>query len=67
MEMWLLLCDFIVVEQLILVDIVLVVYICVVDEGGFDLDEFFNVCGWVVCVESEFGIDVNDGCFDLIG
>lgn len=64
MEMRLLSRDFIVAEQLSLADIALVAYTRVADEGGFDLDEFLNVRGWVARVENELGIDTNDGRFD---
>ncbi|MBO6796779.1 glutathione S-transferase family protein [Maricaulis sp.] len=67
MEMRLLSRDFIVAEQLSLADIALVAYTRVADEGGFDLDEFLNVRGWVARVENELGIDVNDGRFDPVG
>lgn len=67
MEMRLLSRDFIVAEQLTLADIALVAYTRVADEGGFDLDEFLNVRGWVARVENELGIDFNDGRFDPVG
>lgn len=61
MEMRLLSRDFIVGDKLSLADIALVAYTRVADEGGFDLDEFLNVRGWVARVEQELGLDINEG------
>jgi glutathione S-transferase len=61
MEMRLLSRDFIVGDKLSLADIALVAYTRMADEGGFDLDEFLNVRGWVARVDQELGLDVNEG------
>jgi glutathione S-transferase len=63
MEMRLLSRDFMVGEQVSLADIALLAYSRVADEGGFDLDEFLNVRGWVARVEQELGLEVNEGRF----
>ena len=61
MEMRLLSRDFIVADRVTLADIALVAYTRMADEGGFDLDEFLGVRGWVARVEQEIGIDMDDG------
>ncbi|MAC87716.1 MULTISPECIES: glutathione S-transferase family protein [Maricaulis] len=61
MEMRLLSRDFIVGDQLSLADIALVAYTRVADEGGFDLDEFLGVRGWVARVENELELDHDEG------
>ena len=61
MEMRLLSRDFIVGDALSLADIALVAYTRVADEGGFDLDEFLNVRGWVARVEGELSLDHDEG------
>ena len=61
MEMRLLSRDFIVGDRMTLADISLAAYTRVADEGGFDLDEFLNVRGWVARIDQELGLDVNDG------
>ena len=61
MEMRLLSRDFIVRDQLTLADIALVAYTRVADEGGFDLDEFLGVRGWIARVESELELDYDEG------
>jgi glutathione S-transferase len=63
MEMRLLSRDFMVGKALSLADITLLAYTRVADEGGFDLDEFLNVRGWVARVEQELGLDVLEGRF----
>lgn len=63
MEMRLLSRDFIVADRLTLADIALVAYTRVADEGGFDLDEFLNVRGWVNRVETELNIAPEEGRF----
>jgi len=67
LEMRLLSRDFIVADQLSLADVALVAYTRVADEGGFDLDEFLNVRAWVSRVESEMGIDMDEGRFHALG
>jgi len=44
-------------EDLTVADIALVAYTRVAHEGGFDLDEFPNLRGWVARVESALGVD----------
>lgn len=61
MEMRLLSRDFIVDNKLTLADISLVAYTRVADEGGFDLDEFLNVRGWIARVEQELELDFDEG------
>ena len=61
MEMRLLSRDFIVDSKLTLADISLVAYTRVADEGGFDLDEFLNVRGWIARVEQELELDFDEG------
>jgi glutathione S-transferase len=61
MEMRLLSREFIVADTLTLADIALVAYTRVADEGGFDLDEFLGVRGWIARVEQELGIDPDEG------
>ena len=61
MEMRLLSRDFFVGDTLSLADIALVAYTRLADEGGFDLDEFLNVRGWVARVDQELGLDINEG------
>lgn len=61
MEMRLLSREFIVGNTLSLADIALVAYTRVADEGGFDLDEFLGVRGWIARVEQELGIDPDEG------
>ncbi|WP_300555973.1 glutathione S-transferase family protein [Maricaulis sp.] len=67
LEMRLLSRDFIVADQLSLADIAIVAYTRVADEGGFDLDEFLNVRAWVNRVETELGIDMDEGRFHAAG
>jgi glutathione S-transferase len=66
MEMRLLSRDFIVGDQLSLADIALVAYTRVADEGGFDLDEFLGVRGWVARVENELDLDHDEGRVTLL-
>jgi glutathione S-transferase len=61
MEMRLLSRDFFVGDSLSLADIALVAYTRLADEGGYDLDEFLNVRGWVARVDQELGLDINEG------
>ena len=67
MEMRLLSRDFIVGDSMTLADIALVAYTRLADEGGFDLDEFLNVRGWVARIDQELGLDVDDGRVNPIG
>lgn len=61
MEMRLLSREFIVGNTISLADIALVAYTRMADEGGFDLDEFLGVRGWIARVEQELGIDPDEG------
>ena len=61
MEMRLLSREFMVRDTLSLADIALVAYTRVANEGGFDLDEFLGVRGWIARVEQELGIYPEDG------
>jgi glutathione S-transferase len=61
MEMRLLSRDFIVGDAITLADIALVAYTRLADEGGYDLDEFLNVRGWVARIDQELGLDPDDG------
>ncbi|MFS2318291.1 glutathione S-transferase family protein [Maricaulis sp. D1M11] len=64
MEMRLLSRDFLVADRPTLADIALVAYTRMADEGGFDLDEFLNVRGWIARVDQELGLDPDEGRFD---
>lgn len=57
MEMRLLARDWFAGESMSLADISLVAYTRVAHEGGFDLDEFPSVAGWVRRTESELGLE----------
>lgn len=67
MEMRLLSREFIVGDALSLADIALVAYTRLADEGGFDLDEFLGVRGWIARVEQELGIDPDEGRVTPLG
>tara|TARA_R110000868_G_scaffold148833_3_gene370942 strand:- start:1071 stop:1754 length:684 start_codon:yes stop_codon:yes gene_type:complete len=67
MEMRLLSRDFIVGDTMTLADIALVAYTRLADEGGFDLDEFLNVRGWIARIDQELGLDPDDGRVDAAG
>ncbi|MHA6287083.1 glutathione S-transferase family protein [Maricaulis sp. CAU 1757] len=61
MEMRLLSRDFMVRDRLTLADVSLVAYTRMADEGGFDLDEFLAVRGWIARVEQALSIPPGEG------